>query len=106
MEIESSLIAAQNAFTITPAMREPQEQAKAREQQNQRLDTELPRRQIVSRQSSPEAFAQADKFRQQQQYSNEPYSARNRTAIDAYQSLANAQQRVNIQQMLGIDTYV
>lgn len=104
MEVESSLVAAQNALTIAPASREPQKQAEVREQQAQRQTTELPASQVVSRQPTAEAFEQAEKFSQQQGF-QERANSRAKDAIDAYQSLATDQKRQEIQQMLGIDTY-
>ncbi len=104
MEVESSLVAAQNALTITPASREPQKQAEVREQQAQRQTTELPATQVVSRQPSAETFEQAEKFRQDQGF-QERSNTRAKEAINAYQSLASEQKRQEIQQMLGVDTY-
>ncbi|GAB2700047.1 hypothetical protein Q4574_15370 [Aliiglaciecola sp. 3_MG-2023] len=106
MEIKSSLVAAQNQLTITPTAREPQKQAEAQEQQNQRRDTELPRQQVVTRQNTPEAFAQAERFSQQKSNSSQPQDFTARQAIDAYQSLAKENQRSEIQSLMGIDTFV
>ncbi|GAA6185094.1 MULTISPECIES: hypothetical protein [Alteromonadaceae] len=106
MEIESSLVAAQNQLTITPTAREPQKQAEAQEQQNQRRDTQLPRQQVVTRQNSPEAYAQAERFREQKNSASQPQDFSARQAIDAYQSLAKESQRSEIQSLLGIDTFV
>ncbi|GAB5379768.1 MAG: hypothetical protein Alis3KO_06590 [Aliiglaciecola sp.] len=106
MEIESSLVAAQNQLTIAPTAPEPQRQAEAREQQNQRRSTELPRQQVVVRQNNPEAFAQAERFRQESQATAEQTNPRARQAIDTYQSFATLQQRAEIQSLLGVDTYV
>lgn len=105
MEIESSLVAAQNGLAITPNQREPQREAENRQQEAQRQTTELPRTQVVVRQANPEAFEQAERFRQQQQANYEQPNPRARNAINAYQSLANQQQRSEVQQLLGIDTY-
>lgn len=105
MEIESSLVAAQNALAVNPSPREPQREANVREQEQQRRDTELPRSQIVARQATPEAFAKAEKFQQQQQAFYQQSSLRARQAVGAYQNLVNAQQRSEIQNMMGIDTY-
>lgn len=104
MEVESSLVAAQNALTIAPAPREPQKQAETREQQNQRQATELPVAQVVVRQPNAQAYEQAEEFRQQQGF-QERANSRAQEAINAYQSLASNQQREELQQMLGVDTY-
>ncbi len=106
MEIESSLVAAQNQLTINPAPPDSQRQAVNQEQQNQRRNTELPRQQVVVRQNNPEAFAKAEQFQQRRQDNVEGGDLRSRRAIDTYQSLANEQQRNDIQSLLGIDTYV
>ena len=106
MELESSLIAAQNALIVNPSLRDPQQQADAREQQLQKRNTELPLSQVVVRQNKPEAFAQAERFRQQQQTFNDNPNNRSRTAINTYQSLAKEQQRQDLQRLLGVDTYV
>lgn len=106
MEIESSLVAAQNQLTFNPTAPDPQRQAVNQEQQNQRRNTELPRQQIVVRQNNPEAFEKAEQFQQRQQSNAEGVDSRSRRAIDTYQSLANDQQRTDIQSLLGIDTFV
>ncbi|GAC13566.1 hypothetical protein [Aliiglaciecola lipolytica] len=106
MEIESSLVLAQNQLTVTPTAREPQKQAETQEQQNQRRDTQLPRQQVVVRQNNPEAFEQAERFRQQKNNTAQQQDFSSRQAIETYQSLANAQQRSEIQSLLGIDTFV
>lgn len=106
MELESSLVAAQNALVVNPSLRDPQQQAEAREQQIQRRNTELPLSQIVVRQNNPEAFAQAERFRQQQQTFSDNSSNRSRNAINTYQSLSTEQQREDLQRLLGVDTYV
>ena len=105
MEVESSLVAAQNALTVTPTAREPQKQAESREQQLQRQNTELPRAQVVLRQNDAQAFEQADRFRQQQQTFYESPNPRARDAISAYQSLDSESRREQVQQLLGVDTY-
>ena len=105
MEIESSLVAAQNGLAITPTTREPQREAEARQQQEQRQATELPRSQVVVRQNTPEAFQQAERFKEQKATAFEQTDPRARRAIDQYQSLATEQRRSEIQQMMGIDTY-
>ena len=106
MELESSLVAAQNALVINPSLRNPQQQADAREQQLQRRNTELPISQVVVRQNKPEAFAQAERFQQQQQTFSDNSNNRTRSAINSYQSLAKEQQRQDLQRLLGVDTYV
>jgi membrane protein involved in colicin uptake len=106
VEIESSLVAVQNQLTFNPTAPDPQRQAATQEQQNQRRNTELPRQQVVSRQNNPEAFKRADQFRQQQQQNTQSLDLRSRQAIDTYKTLANDQQRNEIQSLLGIDTYV
>jgi hypothetical protein len=106
LEIESSIIAAQNALAINPAVREPQKEADTRQQQIQRQDTEYPRTQVVVRQGNPQAFSQAEKFREQQQSFYDQPDKRSSQAISAYQSLAREQLRSEIQQKLGVDTYV
>ena len=105
MEIESSLVAAQNGLAITPNQREPQREAENRQQEAQRQSTELPRTQVVVRQATPEAYAEAERFREQRQATADQPNSRSRNAIDAYQSLANQQQRSEVQRLLGIDTY-
>lgn len=105
MEVESSLVAAQNALTIAPSQREPQKQAEAREQQSQRQTTELPKAQVVVRQYSAQAFEQAEQFRQRNVVDDDTQSQKSKVAISAYQSLSDEQQKSEIQQMLGIDTY-
>ncbi len=104
MEIESSIVAAQNALTVNPALREPQRSGPPRDQTQQRAATEYPPEQVVVRQAKPENYAQADKFREQQ-YEQRGYG-RSSQAISAYQSMVNDQKRQEIQQLFGVDTYV
>ena len=104
-KLKSSLVAAQNGLAITPTTREPQKDAEARQQQEQRAATELPRSQVVVRQNNPEAFQQAERFREQKATAYEQPNARARNAINQYQSLATEQRRSEIQQLMGIDTY-
>lgn len=106
MEIESSLIAAQNALAINPAVREPQKEADTRQQKAERQNTEFPRTQVVVRQGSSQAYREAEKFREQQQSFYDQPNSRSSAAINAYESLAREQQRSEIQQSLGVDTYV
>lgn len=105
MEIESSIVASQNALGINPSVREPQRDADARHQQQQRSVTEHPKTQVVIRQGNTEAFKQADNYREQRAIYDQPDS-RGRNAIQAYQSLQRQSQQENIHTSLGVDTYV
>jgi len=106
VELESSLIASQNALAITPNAREPQQEAQARRQEEQRRSaTEFPREQVVVRQGNAEAFNQAERFQNQRQSNYDQPNSRARNAINAYQSLATEQQRSELNQLLGVDTY-
>ncbi|WP_416308100.1 hypothetical protein [Neptunicella sp. SCSIO 80796] len=105
MEIESSLVASQNALASNPPVREPQRDVEARQQQQQQKVTQLPRSQVVIRQGNTQAFEDADKFRQQQAIYDQPAS-KNRQAINAYQTLQREGLRSEIHQSLGVDTYV
>lgn len=105
MEIESSLVAAQNGLTINPTLREPQSHTQAREQREHRQQTTLPASQVVTRQAQPEAYAQAERFRQQQLDSEQGNFGKSQQAISAYTRMSNEHQRQQIQQLFGIDTY-
>lgn len=105
MELESSIVASQNAVVVNPTVREPQKEADVRQQQQQRQVTEFPRTQVVTRQGGAEAFEQAERFRERQSFQEQP-SSRSRQAIDAYQSLLREDKRSEIQQLMGVDTYV
>ncbi|MCV2885095.1 hypothetical protein OE749_10370 [Aestuariibacter sp. AA17] len=105
MEVESSLVAAQNGLAISPSQPEPQRQAEAQQQQAQRQQTELPRTQVVVRQADSEASEQADRFRQQQRTTYEQPDARSRSAINAYQALELEERRSEIKSLFGVDTY-
>lgn len=105
MELESSIVASQNAVVVNPTVREPQKEADVRQQQQQRQVTEFPRTQVVTRQGGAEAFEQAERFRERQSFQEQP-SGRSRQAIDAYQSLLREDKRSEIQQLMGVDTYV
>lgn len=109
MEIESSVVASQNAIISNPAVREPQREADLRQQQEQRQETELPKNQTVVRSGDNQVFEQAEKFRQKQSSSDqfrEPRDNRSQVAVSAYQSLAKEAKREEIQQLMGVDTYV
>lgn len=105
MEIESSLIASQNALAINPSVREPQRDAQARQQQEQQRVTQLPPDQVVARQGNAQAFEEADKYRQDKAVYDQP-DPKARQAISAYQSLQRDGLRGDIHQSLGVDTYV
>ncbi|MDP5132577.1 MAG: hypothetical protein NWQ54_17005 [Paraglaciecola sp.] len=60
---------------------------------------------VVLRQGSEPVFKQAEAFRE----TTDKISAgglKERVAIEAYQSIAKEQQRQDIQQLLGVDTFV
>jgi len=105
LELESSLVASQNAVVVNPSVREPHKEADLRQQQQQRQVTEFPKTQVVTRQGGAEAFDQAEKFRQKQDFQEQP-GAKGRQAIDAYQSLLREDKRAEISQLMGVDTYV
>lgn len=109
MDIESSLVASQNAIAVNPSVREPQREADLRQQQEQKQNTELPKYQAVVRSGDNQVFEQAEKFRQKQdfneQYRDQP-GAKGQQAISAYQSLQKEAKREEIQQLMGVDTYV
>ena len=106
LEIESSIVASQNAIAVNPAVREPQRESETRQQQQQRQTTELPQTQAVTnQQAGAQAFEQAERFRQQQQTFYDQPNAQTREALYAYQSLATQTQREQIQQVVGVDVY-
>ncbi|MFC6439511.1 hypothetical protein [Bowmanella sp. JS7-9] len=106
MELESSLVAAQNAIITPPNFREPNRSAAEQQQtQQQRANTQLPPAQVVVRQGSAEAYQQADQYRKQQTYYDQP-EGKARAALAAYQSLQLDAKRDEIKQFLGVDTYV
>ena len=105
VEIESSVVAAQNGISVNPPVREPQRQAEARQQQEQQRQTEFPKTQVVTRQGSAQDFEQADKYREQRAFYDQP-NTRAKQAISAYQSLQREHLQAEIHQSLGVDTYV
>ncbi|MDM7860286.1 hypothetical protein QTP81_06735 [Alteromonas sp. ASW11-36] len=105
MEIESSIVASQNALIINPAQRQPEREAEARAQQQQRQQTELPVTQTVSRQANAEAFEQAERFRQQRRSNYDAPNPQTQAALNTYQSLQTEQRREEIRGLLGIDIY-
>lgn len=105
MELESGLVASQNALVVNPPQRDPQQETLARQQEQQRQDTQLPRTQVVVRQSA-EAFAQAEQFQRQQNVTyDQQLSRRGRNAINEYNSLEREQRREEIRSILGVDTF-
>lgn len=106
MELESSIVASQNAVVVNPTVREPQKEAEARQQKQQTQVTEFPRSQVVTRQGGAEAFEKAERFRQQNSGFQEQSNAKNRQAIEAYQSQQKDGRRDEIHQLMGVDTYV
>lgn len=106
MDLDPSIIAAQNALVVTPATVQPERQATERQQQSLRQDTELPRTQVVVRQNSAEGFEQAEKFRKQRQPFEQQTPDRNsQNAINLYQSFEIDEQRKGVQMLVGVDTY-
>jgi hypothetical protein len=71
------------------------------EKENAKPSSEL----ILVRQGSEPVFQQADAFRQTAGIQSAS-GQRERVAIEAYESIAKEQQRQNIQQLLGVDTFV
>jgi hypothetical protein len=107
LDLEPSILAAQNALVVTPTTVQPERQAAERQQQAEKQDTELPRTQVVLRQNSAEGFEQAEKYRQRRQNANEPQQDRlSQNAINLYQSFAIDEQRKELQMLVGVDTYV
>jgi len=109
VEIESSVVASQNAIISNPPVREPQREVDTRQQQEQRQNTELPKRQTVVRSGDNQVFEQAEKFRSKQAFNEtfrEPRDAKAQQAISAYQSLDKEARRAEIQQLMGVETYV
>lgn len=109
MEIEASVVASQNAIIVNPSVKEPQREADVRQQQEQRQNTELPKFQTVVRSGDNQIFEQAEKFREKQssgEQFREPSDNKAQLAISAYQSLAKEARREEIQQLMGVDTYV
>jgi hypothetical protein len=105
MELESSLVASQNALVVNPPQRDPQQESLARQQEQQRRTTELPRTQVVVRQNAA-AFEQAEQFQRDQTINyDQPTNRRARTAINAYNSLEREQRREEIRSLLGVDTF-
>ena len=105
MELESTLLAVQNGVLANPVYREPQRNAAEQQQvQQQRANTELPPSRVVVRQGSSEAYQQADQYRKQQTFYDQP-EGRARHALAAYQSLQLDAKRDEIKQFLGVDTY-
>lgn len=105
VEIESSIVASQNALITNPSLRQPEREADTRAQQQQRQQTELPVTQTVVRQASAEAFEQAERFRQQRRSTYDAPNAQSQAALDAYQSLQRESRRDDIRGLLGIDVY-
>jgi hypothetical protein len=107
LDLEPSIVAAQNALIVTPTTVQPERQAAERQQQAQKQDTELPRTQVVLRQNSAEGFEQAEKYRQRRQNFNDSLPDRSsQNAINLYQSFAIDEQRKELQMLVGVDTYV
>ncbi|WP_100642841.1 hypothetical protein [Alteromonas facilis] len=104
MDIESSIVAAQNALVVNPSARQTERAADAREQQ-QRAQTQLPPQQTVVRQASTEAYEQAEQFRKRNRSGYDAPSAQAQAALDTYQSLQRESRREEIRGMLGIDLY-
>lgn len=105
MDIESSIVASQNALIINPSQRQAEREAQTRAQQAPRQVTELPITQTVSRQRSAEAYEQAERFNQQRRPGYDTPTAQSKAALDAYQSLARESQRDEIRGLLGVDIY-
>lgn len=106
MELETSIVASQNAVVVNPSVREPNRDAESRQQKQQTQVTEFPRTQVVTRQGGAEAFEKAERFRQQNSGFQEQQGSKGRQAIEAYQSQLKDSRREEIHQLMGVDTYV
>ena len=102
MKLEPSVGALQSPFTIKPSERDLQRNRGGSDGTNKVASaTDAP---VILRQGGPEAFVQADSFRQQG--TGEQSSLRGQQAIDAYETIAKEQRRGEIQLLLGVDTYI
>ena len=104
MELKPSLIASQHTTVSNSVVREPQKESAARQQQQQKQVADLLNTQVVIRPGGTEAFEQAERFRQKHSF-QERTDARSRQAIDTYQSLLKEDKRMEMQQLMGVDTY-
>lgn len=106
MEIESSIVASQNALAVNSPQREPQRDAAAQQQVQQRqAATELPPARVVVRQANAQAFAEAEQYQQRSGFAYEQPNNKAKSALDAYQSLQREQKRSELQSLLGVDIY-
>lgn len=105
MKVESSLGALQSPFASKPAKRDPERDSGNDKTNVASILTGIEQGRSAIRQGSVESFSQADNYRDQQTIT-EQFSLRSQNAVDAYQSISKEQQRDEIQQLLGVDTFV
>lgn len=104
MKVDSSLGALQSPIVPKLAKRDPQ-----RDGGNDKTDVaailgSIDQGRSAIRQGGVEALDQADSFRQQQTIT-EQLSLHSQNAVEAYHSISKEQQRGEIQQLLGVDTF-
>jgi hypothetical protein len=106
MAIESAVNAPRNTVLIGPASRDTTRSGVVREGPTQN-DPNSPRNQSsIIRPGDAQGQQSASRFSQEQATLQEDSNSRNNRAIAAYQSFAREDRRSEVQQLLGVDTFI
>ena len=105
MKIESSSGALQSPFSVNQARRDVQRDRTDRPSVTSDVIGKNAQETVTILKGSPEVFKRADKFHKQQDEFGTT-GLISKIAINNYQSIANEQQKGDIQLLMGVDTYV
>ncbi|AWL12298.1 hypothetical protein HMF8227_01825 [Saliniradius amylolyticus] len=103
MDIQRSVSATHQGLAVNGANQKKPSASPVREVAPA-AEQEQPKRAEKVRQGNAELQFQADRFRHQSAFYDQP-PRRGQQAIDAYQTLAREEKRAEIQSMMGVDTF-
>jgi hypothetical protein len=106
MAIESAVNAPRNTVLIGPTSREAPRTNAAREEQLQTGSNVVSNQPSIIRPGDERGQQSAQQFSQEQSAVLEEPNTRNSRAIAAYQSFAREDRRAEVQQLLGVDTFI
>jgi hypothetical protein len=102
MAIESAVNAPRNTVLIGPASRDTSRPNVVRDEQPQNGRNQP----SIIRPGDERGQQSAQQFSQEQSTVSEEPNSRNNRAIAAYQSFAREDRRAEVQQLLGVDTFI
>lgn len=106
MDIETSAVIAQRAVIVNPAVKQPTVD-QVRTQKSSEPETKNNAPIAIRRDVDEHIYAQAERFSQEQNTFYDQPNRHSRDALHAYQQIQSKQnEKEQIRQMLGVDTFV